>query len=86
MQYLLTEEEFKKLTHQKRARKQAIANELQALCTMAAMHIPVPRPWAKDKTPAPWGCILGPREQNPGYCDDCPAQKVCPHDGKEWSQ
>jgi hypothetical protein len=60
--------------------------ELQALCTQAAMHIPVAHDRSGDKTPRPWGCILGPREQHPGYCGDCPAQKICPYPGKEWSQ
>lgn len=86
MQYVLTQQEYDALLREKKLRTASQTAELQTLCTLAAMHVPVPRPWADDKTPAPWGCILGPAEKNPGYCDDCPAQKLCPHEGKEWSQ
>ena len=86
MQYLLTEEEFRALKDTKRDRDNKDASEMQAFCTLAAMHIPIPRPWSDDKTPAPWGCILGAPQQNPGYCDECPAQKACPYPHKEWSQ
>ncbi|MEN9437906.1 MAG: Aeromonas virus 65 [Pseudomonadota bacterium] len=86
MQYILTQQEYEALQRDKKLRTEGQTEELQAFCTLAAMHIPVPRPWAQDKTPAPWGCILGPREQDPGYCDDCPAQNLCPSKGKEWSQ
>ena len=31
--------------------------------------------------------ILDERSPNHGgYCDDCPARRICPHDNKEWSQ
>lgn len=86
MQYLLTQQEFETL--QRDARMLAHKNDaaLQAFCTLAAQHIPIVVEWSHDKTPRPWGCILGPREQDPGYCDRCPAREVCPHDGKEWSK
>ena len=86
MQYLLSEEEYGELVRQRDARIRASTDELQAVCTLAAQHIPVARSWAKDATPAPWGCILGPREQNPGYCDDCPVKAICPYKGKEFSK
>lgn len=86
MQYLLTPQEYESLHREKRLRTDEKTAELQALCTLAAQHIPIVMEWSQDKTPRPWGCILGPCEQHPGYCDDCPAQKVCPHEGKEWSQ
>lgn len=86
MQYLLSEEEYRALTTAQHKEKLEKTEKLQAICTLAAMHIPVSREWATDKTPAPWGCILGPRQQSPGYCDDCPVSEICPYQGKEWSQ
>lgn len=87
MQYLLTQQEYEALHREKTLRTVQQLEKLQKLCTLAAMHIPVPHEWSQtDKTPRPWGCILGPEEQHPGYCNDCPSQKVCPYTGKEWSQ
>ena len=86
MQFLLTQQEYDALHQQQRLITESHQAELQALCTMAAQHIPVVAVWGGDKTPRPWGCILGPQPQNPGYCDECPAQKVCPHEYKEWSK
>lgn len=86
MQYLLSEEEYRALTASQHRAKLEQTEKLQAICTLAAQHIPVTRDRASEKTPAPWGCILGPRSQNPGYCDDCPVSEICPYQGKEWSQ
>ena len=86
MQYLLTEQEYNALKAEQRRRMEASEAELQAFCTLAAMHIPVVLEYSHDKTPRPWGCILGPVTQTPGYCDDCPAKNICPNDRKEWSQ
>ena len=86
MQYLLTQEEYDALHRKKTSRTEAEKSKLQALCTLAAQHIPLAaNEWA-DRTPKPWGCILGPREQSPGYCDSCPATEVCPYEFKKWSQ
>ncbi len=90
MQYLLSQQEFDDLRQVAKQRALVQREELQKLCTLAAQHIPVVRDWAPESSPEsplrPWGCILGPREQDPGYCDDCPCQKICPHMGKEFSQ
>lgn len=86
MQYLLTEAEYSALKQEQTAKLRTSTEKLQTICTLAAQHIPVAREWAIDKTPTPWGCILGPRQQSPGYCDDCPVSEICPHQGKEWSQ
>lgn len=86
MQYLLTEAEYNGLKQDQITKLLASAEKLQAICTLAAQHIPVAHDWSSDKTPRPWGCILGPRKQNPGYCDECPVSEICPHQGKEWSQ
>lgn len=88
MQYILTQAEYDDLRRAQGVLDTAKKAALQKLCTDAANWIPVPRPWAHgDKTPAPWGCILDESSQNhSGYCDDCPARNICPHDDKEWSQ
>ena len=86
MQYILTQQELDALQREKRLRTDGERAKLQAICTLAANHIPIVVEWHPDKTPAPWGCILGPQSPRPEYCDYCPAQEVCPHDGKEWSQ
>lgn len=86
MQYILSEEEYRALTAAQRAGKLEQTEKLQAFCTLAAQHIPIVRDWDSDKTPRPWGCILGPRQQNPGYCDDCPVEEICPLVGKEFSK
>lgn len=86
MQYLLTHDEYTALVTTKAERTAKQAEQLQHLCTLAAMHIPIEVPWRYDNAPTPWGCILVAGEQNPGYCDKCPAQEVCPNEHKEWSQ
>lgn len=86
MQYLLTQQEYEEMRREKNLRTDGQVAELQKLCTLAAQHIPIVVEWGTDKTPRPWGCILGESEQDPGYCDRCPAQDVCPHEGKEWSK
>ena len=86
MQYLLTQQEYEALRREKSLRTDGEKARLQELCTTAAQHIPIVIEWSSDKTPRPWGCILGPREQSPGYCDQCPAKDVCPHEGKRVSK
>lgn len=87
MQYILTQQEYDDLRRAKGVLETAEKNELQKLCTDAANHIPIMRDWAPNQPPAPWGCILDESSPNHGgYCDDCPAQAICPHDGKEFSQ
>ena len=86
MQYILTQAEYDALRSKQAAQLQASKEELQALATKAALHIPVTLSWRPEVPPAPWGCILADPANNPGYCDECPAQLICPHDGKEWSQ
>lgn len=86
MNYLLTQQEYDDLRREKQSRTDKQKDELQALCTLAAQHIPVVLEWSRGEPPRPWGCILGPREQDPGYCDKCPAADICPHERKEWSK
>lgn len=85
MMYVLNEDEFKVLNEAKRARQAADTEALQRVCTLAAQHVPVDRPWSHDKASKPRGCILDP-VNSPGYCDDCPASEVCPCQQKKWSK
>ena len=83
MQYLLTEDEYKQL--QAAAKAGIIAptkQQLQAFCTMVADSLPVKVTYREDKII--WGCII--TGNGHGYCDDCPARKICPYDSKSWSQ
>lgn len=87
MQYILTQAEYDDLCRAQFMLTTARESELQRLCTDAANHIPITRGWAPNDPSAPWGCILDESSQNHGgYCDDCPARRICPHDKKEWSQ
>ena len=87
MQYILTQAEYDDLRRAQGVLTTAKNAELQKLCTDAANHIPIAREWVPNDQPAPWGCILDKRSPNHGgYCDDCPARRICPHDNKEWSQ
>ena len=88
MQYLLTQQEFDAMQLAKTRRTNDEKAKLQALCTLAAQHIPIVVECNDDKTTRPWGCILErvKTHDSPAYCDCCPAQTLCPHDAKEWSQ
>jgi len=85
MQYLLTEKEYNEICTSGVSYEERIRSALQAACMLAAKHTPIAREWAPDKPPSPWGCILD-ADSNPGYCDECPVQALCPHDDKEWSK
>lgn len=86
MQYLLTQDEFTELTKKKLILTVNQESELQELCTLAANHVPVLCGWDSSKPPEPWGCILNEKGNGHGYCDLCPAEKVCPYEGKEFSK
>ena len=89
MQYLLTEKEYAGLCNAGVDYEASVRDALQKACTLAAKHTPITRDWAPDAPPIPWGCILDeepkPQHRTP-YCDNCPVQEICPHDGKEWSK
>jgi len=78
MQYLLTEQEYNALCAEQRLQTKANQEELQALCTQAAMHIPIVVEWWTDKTPRPWGCILGPQDAGPVLLRPMPRTKGLP--------
>ena len=87
MQYILTQAEYDDLRRAQSVLTTAKTAKLQKLCTDAANHIPITRDGAQNEPSAPWGCILDKSSPNyGGYCDDCPAQEVCPRDNKEWSK
>ena len=79
MQYLLTEEEFKKLGPKSEIEKWKTS--AQALATMVADHVPRKR---ADGSETQWkGCIITFKG---GYCDLCPAIRGCPYDHKDFSK
>ena len=82
MQFLLTEEEYEALLKRATAGDKAPKPEhLQQLCTVVANHVPVQAGLMKGK---PWGCIITVKDLT--YCDECPAQGLCPYPYKRWSK
>ena len=82
MQYVLNEEEYQKYQALKEQLEELPSvKELQKFCTEVANNMPVKEGWYKGRI---WGCILDRSDE--GYCDDCPARKVCPYDYKEYSK
>lgn len=88
MQYILSEEEYRKLTNNRinalEARRQltSLENKLQTLCTKVANEMPIMF-WDNTK-PQPWGCILS--KDCEWYCDECPVKDICPSDAKTFSK
>lgn len=85
MQYILSEQEYDDLVKAKKRAEDAVRERLQEACTLAAKHTPIVSNWAPEMVPAPWGCVLD-EESDPGYCDDCPVNGICPYDGKRFSK
>jgi hypothetical protein len=81
MQILLTQREFDDLNEKaKRGENLPSKARLMTLCRTVANAMSVDlHPSAE---PEPWGCIL----DRARYCDRCPVQDICPHEGKEFSQ
>ena len=88
MQYLLTQEEYYKLKEDREYIIGLKKELLQDLCTEIADTMPIKWSWGEGKEkPKPWGCVLTVQKKGlEWYCDDCPVQKICPHDDKAWSQ
>lgn len=82
MQYILTEDEYKAITKRNKELDYLPSKkELQEFCTMVANTLPVSGGWYDGNV---WKCIITEKEE--WYCDDCPAEKICPYDGKHYSQ
>ena len=101
MQYILSEEEYKALkTDADRGKRfeghttvHMTRKQLQDLCTKIADTMPVKWGWGKPDTPKPWGCVITAQKtaeaeggSGEWYCDTCPVQRLCPYEGKSWSQ
>lgn len=86
MQYLLSEAEYESLKHLAQVGREAPKeNELQAFCTRVANEMPIRWTWGEGReNPKPWGCIITKKSE--WYCDQCPAQELCPCQQKEWSK
>lgn len=79
MQYILTEKEFRAL---KKYRNLPDIETLQKVCTEIADTFPITF-WGRTE-PIPWGCILTAEEE--WVCDECPVEKICPFEYKEFSK
>jgi hypothetical protein len=86
MQYLLEHDEYMKLVTKQRLELKLQQDKLQKLCTKIAEDMPVVWGWG-GPDPKPWGCILSENEdKDPGYCDKCPVDEICPNERKRWSK
>jgi hypothetical protein len=86
VKYILSQKEYDDLLERAVKVEAENTRELQEFCTMVADTLPIKWTWGEGKdTPTPWGCILTEVDVE-WYCDQCPAQKVCPHQYKEWSK
>lgn len=86
MQYLLSESEYDQLQKKVEAARHAPKKEeLQKFCTQVSNEMPIRWTWGDGKgAPKPWGCILTNKSE--WYCDQCPAQELCPYPHKKWSK
>lgn len=82
MKYILTENELQALKNAAKERQIKDKKQLQDFCTKVANEMPV-KFWSRE-TAQPWGCML--TRDVEWYCDECPAQKICPHEDKHWSK
>lgn len=80
MMYILTQEEFDALQERNQKITEDARKILQDLCTRVANYEVLTEGWARGE---PWGCILTKTSE---YCDECPAEKVCPYEYKERSK
>lgn len=79
MKYILTEEEYKKLTDKDEVRD--MKYQIQELCTLVCNHMPITK--GGEGKAAPWHCIRTISRKH--YCDRCPVQVLCPYSLKKWS-
>lgn len=82
MQYLLSEEEYRKLTGEAQLVREEYSRLVGKLCQQVADHKPV-EGWhaehnenARDGK-APWGCRHTADRSHGRYCDNCPVRDVC---------
>lgn len=83
MQYILTEEEYKRLKDLAEYEKRRNAKVINELCIMVADHMPITEWPGTKKDPKPWGCVNS--REGEWYCDDCPVQHLC-LENKIWSK
>lgn len=90
MQYILTEEEYKKLVNEPQLVRKELDQTIQYLCQMVADHKILTKDdmdkwskswWIKDR---PWGCIRS--SENERYCDQCPVGEICTYPHKNYSK
>lgn len=85
MKYLLDEKEYNALKDAIDDEKQKNKRVIQKLCTMVCNNMPV-KFWGHSEAKI-WGCII--KEEFGSYdcyCDECPVQKECPYEWKNYSK
>lgn len=82
MQYVLSQQEMDQ-QHEKVSALERLPSveELQKFCTFVSDNLKLTEGWKAGQV---WGCILSSERE--WYCDDCPAEKVCPYQNKQWSK
>jgi len=95
MQFILTEEEYTKLTQTReqivRDLQREMDDQLQKKCTKICDTVPVYYGYTGDpdmsKKLVPWTCILTRKAEGyEYYCDECPVKSICPNKHKEFSK
>lgn len=89
MQYILTQEEMSEKNkiisdYYKLQKILPSVEDLQEFCTYVADNLPSWKGWDGKAEARPWRCVLTVKKDH--YCDECPAQKICPKKDKEWSK
>lgn len=84
MQYLLSEEEYEKLTAAPKKVSDLNREIINQLCIDVATNKPI-KYWGNEEARI-WGCPRSKQEDNrTEYCDECPVQEFCTQH-KSWSK
>lgn len=91
MEYLLTEDEYEKLTSRLNASVNEVTSnieqDLQMVCTMVAEKAELPSTITFGSETTVNGCPLRDFPSNSAaLCDDCLAKDLCPSKMKRWSK
>lgn len=81
MQYLLTEEEYEKLSGEKSLVLEKMQFKIDDLCQMVADNMPIKL--SPEGEAKPWGCIKSKLDH---YCDCCPVKNDCNSSLKRFSK
>lgn len=86
MQILLTEEEYNRLNKAAKEMENGARETIANLCQRVCDHEPSFTGWGENTHEAvPWGCIRS-EGGDIGCCDECPVERICTYDSKEYSK